>query len=523
MAVETQMDKKTLISYNPADGSVVGELPVAAADDVRAAVERARHAQPEWYARGIRGRLQVVRRFQRLLNQQKQNVAALITREAGKPVVEALLSEVLVVLDSTRFLLANAYGLLKPEPLPHGNLVMKSKIGKLHREPYGIFGIIAPWNYPFSIPATETLAALVAGNAVVLKPSELTPLVSMELQRLLRESGVPQDIFQVVVGEGLTGAALVESPIDKLIFTGSVATGKRVGEAAARRLLPVVLELGGKDPVLVFDDVDLDVAAAGVVWGAFMNAGQTCLSVERCYVQRGIYEKFITLCAEKALKLRIGNGAEQGIDVGPMVNERQLKIVEAQVADALHRGARLVCGGKRLPQLGPNFYSPTVVADVTRDMLIMKEETFGPVLPIATFEDEEHAIRLANDSEFGLAASVWTRDSGRAHRVAAKLQAGAVMLNDLVCSFGISEAPHGGVKASGLGRTHGRIGLEEMVRPKYVATDLAPRMKKIWWYDYGGKFPAQMDNFVNALFAPSLASRIGGWIGSAAALWRKKL
>jgi succinate-semialdehyde dehydrogenase/glutarate-semialdehyde dehydrogenase len=523
MGIDVQVEKKTLISYNPADGSVVGEVPIANTEEVRAAVERARRAQPEWYARGIRARLRVVRLFQRLLNEQKESVATLITREAGKPVVEALLSEVLVVLDSARFLLANAYGYLKPERLPHGNLVMKSKLGKLHREPYGVFGIVAPWNYPFSIPATETLAALVAGNAVVLKPSELTPLVALELQRLLREAGVPEDVFQVVLGEGPTGAALVGAPIDKLIFTGSVPTGKRVGEAAARRLLPVVLELGGKDPVLVFDDVDLDVAAAGTTWGAFMNAGQTCLSIERCYVQRPIYEQFVSVCAGKARALRVGNGMQEGIDVGPMINERQLKIVEVQVEDALQRGARLICGGKRLSELGRNFFAPTVLADVTQEMLIMKEETFGPVLPIAAFDTEEDAVRLANDSEFGLAASVWTSDSTRAQRVAARLDAGAVMVNDLVCSFGISEAPHGGVKASGLGRTHGKIGLEEMVRPKYVATDLLPRMKKIWWYGYGGKFPRQMNRFVDALFAARLGRRIGGWIGSVAAVWRKQV
>jgi acyl-CoA reductase-like NAD-dependent aldehyde dehydrogenase len=523
MVVEAQVEKKTLVSYNPADESVVGEVAIAGVDEVRAAVERARGAQVEWNALGLRGRLKIIRRFQQVLHAQKQRVGELITREAGKPVVEALLSEVLVVLDSTRFLLDNAYGVLKPERLPHGNLIMKTKRGMLFREPYGVVGIIAPWNYPFSIPATETLAALAAGNAVVLKPSELTPVVALELQRLLREAEVPDGVFEVVAGEGATGAALTEAAIDKLVFTGSVATGKRVGEAAAKRLLPVVLELGGKDPMLVFEDVDIDIAAAGAVWGAFMNAGQTCLSMERCYVQRKVYEKFVVACAEKARQLRVGNGMKHGVDVGPMIHKRQLEIVERHIEDAVAHGARLVCGGKRLAELGPNFYAPTVLADVTHEMLIMREETFGPVLPIAAFETEEDAIRLANDSEFGLAASVWTRDSARGRRVAAKIDAGAVMMNDMVSSFGISEAPHGGVKASGLGRTHGRMGLEEMVRPKYVATDLLPRMKKIWWYGYGGSFPKQMDRFVDALFAGSVTKRLAGWIGSAGSLWRKQL
>ena len=523
MPVETEIEKRTLVSYNPADGTALGELQIAGDADVRAAVARAKVAQPEWQARGVRSRIEIIRRFQRILNERKQQVAELITREAGKPKVEALLTEVLVVLDSARFLIENAYRFLSAERLPHGNLVMKSKLGKLHREPYGVVGIIAPWNYPFSIPATETLAALAAGNAVVLKPSELTPLVALELQKLLCEAGVPGDIFQVVVGEGSTGATLIESLIDKLIFTGSVPTGKRVGEAAAKRMLPVLLELGGKDPMVVFDDVDIDVAAAGAIWGAFMNAGQTCLSLERCYVQRSIYEKFVTACAEKAKQLRVGNGMDESTDVGPMINERQLKIVESQVENALKQGARLICGGKRLAQLGPNYYPPTVIADVTPDMLLMREETFGPVLPIAPFDTEDDAIRLANDSEFGLAASVWTGNRNRAQRVAANLHAGAVMLNDMVCSFGISEAPHGGMKASGIGRTHGRIGLEEMVRPKYVATDLLPRMKQIWWYGYGGKFPRQMNDFVDALFAPGLLRRLRGWIGSAGSLWRKQL
>ena len=230
---------------------------------------------------------------------QKTDVARRITQEAGKPLVEALLTEVLVVLDAARFLIDNAFAILREEKLPHGNLVMKTKSGRILHEAYGVIGIISPWNYPFSIPATESLAALVAGNAVVLKPSELTPLIALHLQTLLREAGVPNDVFQVLAGEGATGAALVGSEIDKLVFTGSVSTGRRIAQIAAERLLPVVLELGGKDPMLVLEDADVDAASSGAVWGAFVNAGQTCLSVERCYVHLSLYPMFLEACSEK--------------------------------------------------------------------------------------------------------------------------------------------------------------------------------------------------------------------------------
>src|SRR5581483_40193 len=501
MPVEAQVEKKMLISYNPADGTVVGEVAIASVEEVRAAVERAHVAQREWNARGMRTRLKIIRCFQRLLKEHKQIVATLISREAGKPVVEALLSEVLVVLDSTRFLLQHAYRILKPERLPHGNLVMKAKIGKLHREPYGVFGIISPWNYPFSIPATESLAALVAGNAVVLKPSELTPLVALELERLLHEAGVPKDVFQVVVGEGPTGAALTEARIDKLIFTGSVATGKRVGEAAARRLLPVVLELGGKDTLIGLDDANLEVASSGAVWGAFMNAGQTCLSVERCYVHRSLYEPFLQKCKEKVARLRVGNGIGSEVEIGPMIHERQLRIVDEQVRDAVLRGARLVAGGRRLAELGPNFYAPTLLADVTNDMRIMQQETFGPVLPVAAFDSDEEAVRLANDSDFGLAASVWTANRRRGEAMAAQIKAGTVMLNDMISCFGIAEAPHGGFRQSGVGRTHGELGLQEMVQVKYVDVDLLPRTAKPWWFGYGKQYLRDMGGFADLMFA----------------------
>jgi succinate-semialdehyde dehydrogenase/glutarate-semialdehyde dehydrogenase len=523
MAIDLQIAARKIVPVNPATGEILRELECAGEGEIEAAVAGARAAQAAWAGLGLRHRIAVMREFQAKLFARKSEIAAGITREVGKPLAEALVTEVLVVLDAARFLIDNAWGLLRDEPVPHGNLVTKLKSGWLVREPHGVIAIISPWNYPFSIPATETLAALVAGNAVILKPSELTPLVALELAGLLHAAGVPEDVFQVVIGEGPAGAALLRSPIDKLVFTGSVATGKRIAASAAERLLPVVLELGGKDPMLVLDDADVDVASSAAVWGAFVNAGQACLSVERCYVHRSLYEAFAKACAEKTKQLRIGNGMDPHTDVGPMIQERQVRIVEAHVEDAKARGARVLAGGKRLPELGVNFYAPTVLADVTHDMRIMREETFGPVLPMMACIDDDEAVRLANDSEYGLAASVWTRDRKRGERLARRIHAGTVMVNDVISCFGISEAPHGGVKASGVGRTHGRFGLDEMVRVKYLDMDRMPGMKKVWWHGYGESFRRQMEGFLDMQFARGLGTRVRGALRAAGVVTRKQL
>ncbi len=523
MASEPQVAPHRIVTLDPATDELLGEFDCAGRDEVFAAVAAARDAQPAWAAVGVKERVRVLRRFQQLLHAKKTQVAQLVTREAGKPYVESLLTEVLVALDTTRFLCDQAHSFLRPEPVPHGNLILKAKSGRLVREPRGVIGIISPWNYPFAIPASQTLAALVTGNAVVLKPSEFTPLVALEMQTLLHQAGVPKEIFQVVFGDGGTGALLTESAIDKLIFTGSVPTGKRVAESAASRLLPAVLELGGKDAMLVLDDADLQVASSAAVWGAFVNAGQACLSVERCYVHRSLYERFIAACAQKTARLRVGSGQDPETDVGPLIHQGQVKIVRAHIADAVARGARLVCGGVALTKLGPNFLAPTVLADVTHEMLVMREETFGPVLAVMPFEDEAEAIRLANDSPFGLAASVFTSDKKRGEALVPLLHVGTVMLNDVVACFGISEAPHGGIKASGLGRAHGLTGMEEMVRLKYVDSDLLPRVRKIWWYRYGERLIRDSEGMLDFLFAPGLLARLRGGLRSAPGLFRERL
>ena len=500
MATNVEIATRRVASTNPATGELLRELDCASDAEVHAAVAQARSAQPAWAALSVEERIRILRKFQRLLHENKTEVATLITQEAGKPYVEALLTEVLVVLDAARFLIDNAFAFLREQPVPHGSVAMKAKKGRILREPYGVIAIISPWNYPLSIPAVDALAAVITGNAVVLKPSEFTSLIALKLASLLHTAGVPKEVFQVVVGDGATGAALLNSEVDKLIFTGSVPTGKRIAQAAAARLLPVVLELGGKDPMLVLDDADLDVASSAAVWGAFVNAGQACLSVERCYVHQSLYEKFLDACVAKAQKLRVGNGMDPQTDIGPMIHERQLRIVESQVEEARAQGVRVLAGGARL-----------------------REETFGPVLSVAPFTSDAEAIRLVNDSEFGLAASVWTRDKKRGEAIARQIDAGTVMVNDVISCFGISEAPHGGFKASGIGRSHGQFGLEEMVRVKYLDTDRLPRMKKLWWYGYGEKLTHQMEAFVDLQFAHRIGDRLRAALKSAGVLKSRKL
>src|SRR5579884_481082 len=508
---------------NPATQEIIGTLPNLAIAEITEAIAKAAEAQVRWAVRPIRDRMRILQRFSQILCDQKDPVAAVISRETGKPEAEALSTEILVVLDSVQYLLNTVPQFLRPESVSHTNPIMKLKRGTLLREPYGVIGIISPWNYPFSIPAVETLTALATGNAVVLKPSEFTPYSSFELQRLLREAGLGPDLLHVITGDGAAGAALLTGNIQKIVFTGSVATGKRVAQAAAARLLPVVLELGGKDPMLVLDDADLDAASSAAVWGAFMNAGQTCLSVERCYVHESIYEKFLAACVAKTGKLRIGAGTKSDTDIGPMIHERQVNIVQSHVEDAIACGARLLAGGGALPQLGPNFFAPTILADVDHSMAIMREETFGPVLPVRSFKTDDEAVALANDSQFGLAASIFTRNRKRGEALARRIDAGTVMVNDVISCFGISEAPHGGVKSSGIGRTHGRFGLEEMVWPKYVDSDRMPGMKKPWWYGYGPAFAQQMNGFLELLFAKNLTNRLRGALKSTKSYLRRRV
>jgi succinate-semialdehyde dehydrogenase/glutarate-semialdehyde dehydrogenase len=511
---------------NPATGEPLSDYPVASAEDVCAAVASARQAQSWWSALPLVRRTAVLRRIAQLLNEEKEVLAHIITSECGKPLQEALLNDVMVSADAALFCAEDAASVLRTQEIPHANPALRFKRGQLSWEALGVIGIIAPWNYPLSIPAADAFAALVTGNAVVLKPSELTPQTALELDRIVARALDAEGLttlprpFQVITGLGPTGQFLVASEIDKLIFTGSVPTGRRVAIDAAGRLLPVVLELGGKDAMIVLEDADLDTASSAAVWGSMMNAGQTCISVERCFVHRSIYSRFLQQCLDKISKLKVGDGSKPDTDLGPLITFRQLQIVEQQVDEARALGATVHIGGTPMPQLGSNFYAPTLITEVDNTMSLMCEETFGPVLPVRTFSSDDEAVALANDSDFGLAASVWG-STAHAEKVARRVAAGTVLVNDLISGFAVSAAPHGGLKQSGIGRTHGRLGLQELVRPRYLDVDLAPRMKKLWWYPYAGNF-APMAAFADMIHLRGLGQRLSAALKTIPLLLHKR-
>jgi len=511
---------------NPATGEPLADYPIASAADVSAAVALARQAQLWWSQLPQLRRSAVMRRVAQLLCDRKQALARVITAESGKPLQEALLNDIMVAADAAVFCADNAAAVMRPQGVPHGNPALRFKRGQLSWEPLGVIGIIAPWNYPLSIPAADAFAALATGNSVVLKPSELTPQTAIELERVIAAAldaeglGALPRPFHVITGLGPTGQALVDSGIDKLVFTGSVPTGRRVAVACAERLLPVVLELGGKDAMIVLRDADLDTASSAAVWGSMMNAGQTCISVERCYVHRSVYSLFLNRCRDKISKLKVGDGTLPDTDVGPLISFKQLQVVDHQVEEARAMGAIVHIGGSCLPHLGSNFYAPTLITDVTTSMSLMREETFGPVLPVTPFSTDEEAISLANESDFGLAASVWGK-TAHATAVARQIAAGTVLVNDLISAFAVSAAPHGGLKQSGIGRTHGLLGLQEMIRPRYLDVDLLPGMKKLWWYPYAENF-APMAAFTEFVHAPNLRSRLAALLRTIPMLLRRR-
>jgi len=484
-------------------------------------VAAAQAAFTAWSRTSFRERVRLLDRLREAIVDEADDIARLIEREQGKPFAEALAAEVLPSLDALRHLSAHAEDLLREDAVEAAQLLLAHKQARLVYEPIGVVLAIKPWNYPWAQSLPVVASALVAGNTVLLKPAPATTLIGLRLGALAKKAGFPDAVLGVLATDDAVAASLVEDPrIGKIVFTGSVATGKKVMAAAAKNLTPVLLELGGKDPAIVCRDADLDRAAKGIVWAAFMNAGQTCASVERVYVEREVKDVFLAKVLEETRALRRA-GEGRGVEMGPLTLERQRRTVEEHVADALAKGARALTGGST--PAGPGFfYPPTVLVDVDHTMTVLRDETFGPVLPILAVDSLDEAIRLANDSPYGLTASGWTRSEETARRLQRELVAGVVTINDHVSSFGEPAAPWGGVKWSGIGRIHGLLGLREMVHPKYVSLDRG-RGPELWWYPYDAELAALLSKATPALYSTSLLRRVGAQLGLLrfGRLWRR--
>jgi succinate-semialdehyde dehydrogenase/glutarate-semialdehyde dehydrogenase len=457
-----------IVVTNPVTGAAIGAITPASQDDVQAAVERARAAQPGWFALGLRERIRLLRCWGDMLWSDQERLLEIICAETGKPRVGAY-NEIAVNDHVLTYYAYHAPRILRPEH--HRGYIPFFQRAQVHYKPHGVVGLITPWNYPLFLAFVDLIPALLGGNTVVLKPSEITPFSAHYGVERLREAGVPADVVQIVDGAGDVGAALVDV-VDYIGFTGSTAVGRRVATRAAERLIPFSLELGGKDPAIVLNDADLDTAVNGVLVGGLENAGQMCTSTERVYVEAGIYERFLEGSQHRAQDLVLGSGWDAHL--GSLTNEREVLRAEQQIADAVQKGARVIVGGHRRADLGPLYFEPTLLADADHSMLVMQEETFGPLIALMRVNSVDEALRLANDNAYGLSGVIYTRDVRQGAQIARRIDSGDVSINRPSLIWGASAAPMGGQKASGLGRRGGPDGLRRFVSSQTIVTDHTP-------------------------------------------------
>jgi acyl-CoA reductase-like NAD-dependent aldehyde dehydrogenase len=479
-------NSKTAIlhSFNPATMDLLGEVPIMGSAEVDHAVEQAWVAYESWHLTTFRERRRMLSRLREVIEQRKEELAKLVSDEVGKPLAESYFGDIFGTLGACAWLIENGERELRTRQIALNNPLMVTKRSYVNFEPLGVIGIIAPWNYPFSIPMMTILMALMAGNTVVLKPSEKSPLTGLKIGELFKRSGFPENVVSIVTGERITGEYLSRSRLAKLIFTGSAAAGAQVMAQASTQLTPVCLELGGKDAAIVLPDAPIETTACGLAWGAFSNAGQACASIERLYLVKGeSTSRLIERLVEITKSLQVGLPTDENTQVGPIIDEGQFSKIMGQVDEAVSMGAEILSGGKRVDGLPGYFFRPTILSKVNHTMRIMNDETFGPVLPFMIVDSEAEAIRLANQSEYGLSASVWTKDTSRAKMIAGKLNTGTVFINDNLFSHAVPQLPWGGVKKSGFGRSHSYFGLLDMVNIKHVSVDRAGA-HQMWWYPY---------------------------------------
>lgn len=500
---------RTIKSWAPATGELLGEVRVSTREDVFAAVARARKAQAAWGVLPVEERCERLLRLRDALVERADEIVDVVSRECGKPRHDCLSHEVMVTADLLTYYCKNAARILAGHDI--GLHLLKHKKSSIHYAPRGVIGVISPWNFPFVIPMGDVVAALVAGNAVVLKPSEVTPLSIQKAKEIFDGTGLPEDLFTVVYGHGEAGQALIESGIQKLVFTGGVETGKRVAAACGANLVPCVMELGGKAPLIACADCDLERTARAIVFGGFVNSGQACIAVERVYAHESIHDDLVRRVKELTGALRQGDPqGDATVDVGAIIFPKQIEIAEKHIADAVAKGARVVSGGKRRAGTG-QFFEPTVLTNCDHTMTVMTQEIFGPIVPFQKVSSEDEAIRLANESHLGLNAYVFTKNREKGKRIAERVEAGSVVVNDVLLNYAAAEAPFGGIKQSGFGRVHGDDALRDMCDARHVFSGRVPEpASDPLWFPYSSKTYRWQMRMLRAVFSRgSIVKRLG--------------
>ncbi|MBL8020417.1 MAG: aldehyde dehydrogenase family protein [Leptospirales bacterium] len=489
--------KRFFEKLHPATLEHLGNYPIEDAAAVDQVLDKARSAFKSWSNLTLKARAKHLKNFRKQLVKDMEEVIDVICSECGKTEMDAII-EIFTVCEHMKYVEKKGPVFLADEERSTG--LFANKGAYVSFLPRGVVGVISPWNYPLVLSVGPVTQALMAGNTVVLKPSEVTPRTSLKLAEIALRSGLPADVLHVITGDGSTGAALVESPkSDMICFTGSTATGRKIGEICGRMLKPVILELGGKAPMVVFDDANLQRAANGALWGGFSNSGQTCITVDRIFVQEKAYEEFVSLVQKGAAELRQGLRDETP-SIGSMTFPKQIQIVEDHVSDARKNGATILSGGKKNVAFEGHFYEPTIVTDHDHSFKIMREETFGPVINIVPFKTEEEVVELANATAYGLNAYVWSKDMKRARRVARKVRSGNMNLNDVYSNYIISDLPFGGVKSSGLGKVYGIEGIRAFSDQQAVCVDRLGLSKELWWFPYSKGKQNLFRNVIRFLF-----------------------
>jgi succinate-semialdehyde dehydrogenase/glutarate-semialdehyde dehydrogenase len=506
---------KFTTSYNPVTGKAIGKTPENTANELERAVALAKIAQSEWAKLTFHERAQYLFRIRDYIVSNVDHIVESISKNCGKTRVDALSMEVFSITMAISYYANHAHKILKRKRLSGGNILIANKRAYVDRVPVGVVGIISPWNYPFAIPFHEISMALIAGNAVILKVATQSLEVGKLIKECIQAANLPENIFHIVNIPGrVAGEAFFNAGINKLFFTGSVPVGKLLMEQASKHLIPVSLELGGNDAMIVCADANLYRAVGGALWAGIVNTGQSCGGVERIYIEAEVYDEFLSILKQKMSELRMGVDEDSNVDVGSMTTKEQWKKVKLCYTDALKKGGKVFPEKNIISKnLKGLFFPPVIIENLRDDMMVVNEEIFGPILTVQKVVNVEEAIARANASKLGLTASVWTKNRKKGHAIAARLEVGSVMINDHLMSHGMAETPWGGWKESGIGRTHGYIGLEEMTQPRCVIDDILPSVQKnMWWYPHSKKIYVGLKGAIELLYSKNLWKKLTGSI-----------